>query len=183
MAQFSKNDSVKSVLKYISQIMNCYYIIHSEREIRFIFRGENNGTVDLEWDKNVVKSKPKFGFWKHFYDATVVQYKNLFIDIDEGEKKDGYDGWKRNVLRIDNILIQNSHTAKIVSNETYNYFNTYRLNPVNIQLIHMPQLECIDLFNLIMPIKMIDIDSSIDFIISSIELKSDRKIFISGIEV
>ena len=183
IAKFNPNDSIYDVLKYISQIMNFNMIIHSEKIIRITNKNKNNGTIKLEWNSNMVTSKPKFGYWKHNYDAVVVNFQNMFDENLKGEVKNGFDGWMKKVMKINNELIQNIHIAKIVSLIIYEYYNNLRISPSSIKTIILPQLECCDKFNIIMPSKIIDIDKNINFLVTSIKLNNNKDMEINGIEI
>jgi hypothetical protein len=181
LAKFSNESDFRNVLVYVSEVINYYLYIHSERFLRFIPRDGFNGEVDFRWDKNMLKSKPEFPLWQHYYDAVIVQWENPITE-QSGDRKKGFDGWLRKSKSIQNPLIQNSHLADLVSGIFFNYFNQYRINPKRIELIYLHQLEVLDKFTIGMPNKIIDIDKDKEFIITSIKPIPHQKIIVEGIE-
>lgn len=183
LAKFEYNDTIFDLVKYISQVMNCSIYIHSERKFRMVNRGETNGTFQLEWNQNMIFNSPKIGYWKHFYDAVICNYRNHFDDRITGERKSGFDGWLKKVMTINNTLIQNPHIAKIVSSQMYSFYNNLRIEPTSIKVVLMPHIECLDKFNIVIPSKILDIDKDINFMLTSISLTGDKSIEISGLEI
>ena len=182
-AKFSDSDSVQDIIKYIAQIMNCYYIIHASRYFRFITRELYNGTMNLEWNTNMVKSNIKPRYWQHKYDSVKVSFQNPYSELQTGEKKIGYDGWNREILSIGNPLIQNNHLAKYIAEINYDFFNQFRLEIINVDVVPLIQLENLDRFNISMPDKIVEIDSDTYFIITEIEMNSDKLITLKGLEI
>jgi hypothetical protein len=185
LAKFENGDSLYSVFNYIAQISNSVLNVTSDRKIIFQKRGTNdlvNNLIDLKWDENLNISQPKIGYWKHLYDSVVVEYNNLFIDYFSGQRKKGDDGWLKNVLSINNPLIQNNHLAKLLAEDLYDFFSRLRLEPENFLINFMPQLECLDDFYLILPSKIVDANNSTKFILTSIKYNQDMTFEIKGLE-
>jgi hypothetical protein len=183
LARFNESDSVYEILKYISQIMNCYYIIHSERNIRFLLRESYNGTINLVWNTNMINSRLKPGYWKHKYDSISVDYANPFNDEYSGTKKKGYAGWNRTQLKISNPLIQNAPLAEYISEDMYEFFNQLRIEIDKIGVVPLIQLELLDRVNVLIPVKILEIDSSKYFIVSNIILDSNKNMNIKLLEI
>ncbi len=182
IADFSNMNSIRDVIKALALITNCVYFVTSERVLKFIKRDEYGGTIDLTWDENVLTEKPEFTRWEHYFDAVKVEFMSLVDDDTKGDKKLGYDSWLKKVLTISNSLIQNEHTALVVCESLYDFYNAYRINVKSLKTIPLIQLELTDKFNLFMPDDIIDIDSTIDFIIIGISKKSDYNIVLECLE-
>jgi hypothetical protein len=183
LARFSERDDVKDIIGFICELAITHYIIHSEREFRMVKRGSSNGSKTLTWGKHLVKSRPDIPYWKHFYDAVLVDWEDA-IDGRAGSRKVGYDGWERKLLTIQNPLIQNFHLANIVKDEAYSYFNTYRLNPSKVIAGYLFQMELLDDFSMVIPSFILDILSSDSFVIEELKLsQNNRQITLKGIEI
>lgn len=183
LAKFAEQDSIYEILRYISQIMNTYYTIHSERKIRFINRENYNGSANLVWNENMVSGKPIPGYWKHKYDSVQVEYDNPFNTEYNGTKKKGFSGWNRSVLRISNPLIQNSHIAGYISDESYTFFSQLRLEIDKIGLIPLIQLELLDRSTINIPEQILYVDKNKYFIVTGITLDSNKNLRIKVLEI
>lgn len=183
LAAFSNSDSVYNILKYISEIMNSYYIIHSERNIRFLKRETYNGDITLKWDENMIAKNPSPGYWKHKYDSVHVSFQNPFSKEYAGIRKKGFSGWNRNVLAISNILIQNDHLAKYIVDNGFNFFNKLRLEIDKIAVTPLIQVEMIDRASIIIPNKILEIDENKKFIITNIILESNKNLYLKILEI
>lgn len=183
LAKYDGNENIYTIIKDIAQMMNCQVMIHANRKLRFVSRKSSNGKFNLEWNKNMITSKPKFGTWKHYYDAVVTSFESPFDDKIKGDEKKGFEGWMKNSLKISNPLIQNSHIAKLVTEDAYEFYNRIRMNPTNIVTILMPQLEIIDKFSIYMPKNIIDLDTTAEFLVTNISLNADKTMEVSGLEM
>jgi len=182
LAAFSESDSIRNILQFVNQMMNYYYIIHDERKIRIARRGVTNGNIQLSFNENVARSTPGIGYWKHYYDAISVKYANPF-NKNTGDRKIGFDGWMKRVLKIDNPLVQNKYIAQIIAEVQYEYYHKYRLAIETLKLLPLFHIECMDKFNLLLNPRDVDLDSTTDFITTSAKLESDKSVIISGIEI
>ncbi len=87
-------------------------------------------------------------------------------------------------MSIKNPLIQDIHQAKLVRDESFDFFNTYRLNPQGIRGLYLIQLELIDKFKISIPSGILDLSTSTEFVIEKIKLlPGKRQVVIEGIEI
>ena len=183
IAKFGVNENIRDVMGYIAELNNCNYIIHSERIIRFIKRDSDSGSnIDIEWGTNMQMEKPNFENWKHYYDSIAVQYQNLLDDTLQGRKRIGFDGWMKRISNINNTLVQNIHTAKLVSVKNYDYFNQIRLMPNNVKIMFLPFIEVLDGVSLLIPSKIADLDVNKAYKVIGMNYVSDKSIVLTLLE-
>lgn len=181
LLKFSNTDTLKSVLRYIAVIKNFFYMIHPERKLRFISRESFNGEYYLDYNKHVVKGKPEFNTWKHYYDSVVINWENPYTD-NKGEKKKGFDGWNREKFDLNNPLIQNKYIAAVVRDLLYDFLNNYRAYAEKLSANNLPFLELLDRIGLFIPESFGDINNDLRYIIVTIECTSDKQIKIKLLE-
>jgi hypothetical protein len=184
IASFDNSVNFKTILSSMAKIMNCCYAIKAKRFIKVVFRDSAISESDtiLQWDKHLVISRPEFTNWKHFYDAIIVNYENLIYG-DSGHKKDGFTGWLKKALNINEKLIQNVHIADAVSVNHYNYFSALRILLENIKAGFLIHLELLDAIKIEIPSDIVDIDNSVFYLMTQIEINSDKNITLKGLEV
>lgn len=180
LAKFKENDTLLDAISLVAQLANCYMMIHSERIIRFVTRGSYNGSMTLEWDKNLNTSIPTLDYWKEFTDAVKCKYTSVIAD---GDFIQGATGWRKKLMSVDNGLIQNQHIAKSVVDNLYAYYTNYRQEISGVVTPALIQIECLDKFNIIIPDKMLDIDRNVEFIVTEVRLKTNDIVEIKGIEI
>lgn len=183
IARFDESDNLKQILGFIAERSINHFMIHHNRTIRFVKRGTSNGNLDFDWGKNFVKNKPSIPYWKHFFDAVKVSWEN-FVDETTGNRKRGFTGFQKKILSINNPLIQTTHDASLVLDESFDFFTSYRLNPKRIRGIYLIQFELLDKFKLLIPTNILDTDNSIEYIIEKSKLSPEEKrIEVEGIEI
>jgi hypothetical protein len=181
LVEYDNDSSFTDVISDLAMLANFYYMITSERLIRFKQRENIDGSIELIWDLNMTDSNPLFSYWNNFYDAITVDWTSK-INKTKGNRKRGYDGWLKNSFSLKNPLIQNTHIANVIADIYYNFFSNFRIQPERIKTSLLHHIEVMDGMTINMPSKIADIDKTISYVITSIELTSTKQLIIKGLE-
>lgn len=181
LVEYGDDDSFSDIFTDLAMLANFYYMITSERLIKFKQRESVSSSIELIWDSNMVASQPQFPYWNNYYDAIIVGWSNL-INKTKGNRKKGFDGWLKNSFSMNNPLIQNTHIANIIADIYYNFFSNYRLQPERIKTSLLHHIEVMDGMTIKIPNKIADIDIAINYVITEIVLSPTKQMTIKGLE-
>lgn len=177
----TQDDSFRTILDEIAELINMVHSINPDRIIYFMYRDSQKGAMTVTEVGHIIEnSMESLVPWEHYYDGIEVKWKDP-INGANGIERYGDFGFNRKVLTIDNYFIQYPQLAALIAQDYYNFFNSVRMI-VKFRTIPLWQIDNRDQI-MISHMGNFSFDPLTYWIISELELDPwGNELAITGIE-